>query len=78
MRHDDGPHDTDSLGQLNRTAALAARNEHPLQQLDLVWTHHHILTNRRTRTGLDTQCRTREDPVLGWMVGWMVEWMVDG
>lgn len=43
VRHNDGTHNADSLGQLDRATALTLGHEHSLQQLALVWTHHHIL-----------------------------------
>lgn len=65
VRHDDGAHDAHGLSELGRTAALTLRHEHPLQQLALVWTHHHILDQSRnttSHTGSTTgRIRTTQD-----------------
>lgn len=41
--HYDSPYDAHSLLQLHRTTAFTVRHKHPLEQLPLVRTHHHIL-----------------------------------
>lgn len=48
--HDDGAHDPYCLLQLIGPTALTVRQEHPLQQVPLVWLHHYIL---RQATGIN-------------------------
>ncbi len=46
VRHDDGTNDSDGLQQLFGTTARTVREEHALDHLPLVWSHHDILNKR--------------------------------
>lgn len=49
MGHDDCSYDAHSLLHLGRITVLTVRQKHPLQQLPLVRTHHHILGGKEVR-----------------------------
>lgn len=53
--HDDGAHDSYGLFQLGWAAAGTVRQEHPLQQLPLVWLRQHILKQNKSKNTSHTK-----------------------
>lgn len=62
--HDDGAHNSNSLFQLRWTTAGTVRQEHPLQELSLVWLHKHILKHTQKQNTEVIQSQTGHSAVI--------------